>query len=73
MDDAFAYAVVQVGAEWKVLCRRKAIGHFRDRDQALAAASSLAAEAARAGRPAEVLVQLDTGELVSAWRHRNAH
>lgn len=65
---SFSYAVVQVGDAWKVVCARKAMGHFPEREAALAAASALAAEAARAGRATEVLIQSETGELRSAWR-----
>jgi urease gamma subunit len=67
-DTGFSYAVVRVGVEWKVVCRRRAMGHFSEREQALAAASALAVEAAREGRATEVLIQSETGELISAWR-----
>ena len=64
----FSYAVVRVGEEWKVVCARKAIGHFAQRDEALVAASALAAQAAAAGHAARVLVQTESGELLQAWR-----
>lgn len=65
---AFSYAVVRVGEEWKVVCARNAMGHFACRDEAIVAASALAAQAAAAGHVAEVLVQTDSGELRQAWR-----
>lgn len=71
-DGAFSYAVVRVGDEWRVVCARKAMGHFVERDQAVSAASALAAEAAREGRRTEVLIQSETGELKSAWRSQSA-
>lgn len=64
----FSYAVVRVGEEWKVVCARNAIGHFARRDEAVVAASALAAQAAAAGHVAQVLVQTDSGELREAWR-----
>ena len=70
MADAmgFAYAVVRMGQEWKVVCARNAMGHFTCRDEALVAASALAAQAAAAGHAALVLVQSDSGELQEVWR-----
>ena len=68
MDDAFTYAVVRIGAGWEGVCARKAMGHFGEREDALVAASALAAQAARAGRPTEVIVQSETGELKTVWR-----
>ena len=65
---SFSYAVLQVGDEWKVVCARKAMGHFGDREDAIAAASALAAQAARAGRETEVILQSETGELKTVWR-----
>ncbi|MDO9471904.1 MAG: hypothetical protein Q7J28_02530 [Caulobacter sp.] len=65
---AFSYAVVRMGDEWKVVCARNAMGHFARRDEALIAASALAAQAAAAGHAAEVLVQSDSGELRQAWQ-----
>ncbi len=64
----FSYAVVRVGEEWKVVCARKAMGHFAQREEALVAASALAAQAAAAGHAARVLVQTDSGELRQAWQ-----
>lgn len=63
----FSYAVVRMGEEWKVICARNAMGHFARRDEAIIAASALAAQAAAAGHAAQVLVQTDSGELLQAW------
>ncbi|MCF8504419.1 MAG: hypothetical protein K9G59_05855 [Caulobacter sp.] len=59
----FRYAVVRIGPEWRVVCARRAMGHFTTRDAALNAAGGLAREALLAGHVAEVLVQSESGEL----------
>lgn len=58
-----SYAVVRVGPEWKVVGPRRAMGHFANRDLALAAAGNLAREAFLSGHRAEVLLQSESGEL----------
>ncbi len=63
---AFRYAVIRVGPEWRVVGARRAIGHFPDRETALAAAGALAREALDSGHRAEVLIQSETGELTPA-------
>ena len=60
---ACRYAVVRVGSEWRVVCARRAMGHFATREMALLAAANLAREAAESGHRAEVLLQSDSGEL----------
>lgn len=67
---AFRYAVVWVGVEWRIVCARRAMGHFTSRDLALVAASRLAREAVQAGHPAEVLLQSESGELTQLWPGR---
>lgn len=62
---SFSYAVVLVGAEWKVVGARRAMGHFASRDLALVAAGNLAREAFLAGHRVEVLLQSESGELVA--------
>lgn len=62
-QQAFRYAVVRMGPEWKVVGARRAMGHFASRDLALIAAGNLAREAFLAGHRAEVLVQSESGEL----------
>lgn len=64
---SFSYAVIQVGPLWRVVCARRAMGHFPSRDLALTAASSLAREAVLAGHLAEILLQSETGELRVLW------
>lgn len=64
---SFRYAVVQVGPVWKVVCARKAMGHFNNQDMALTAAHALAREAMNEGHLVEVLIQSETGELVPVY------
>ena len=59
----FRYAVVMVGPEWRVICARRAMGHFLTRETALTAAANLARQASEAGHRAEVLLQSESGEL----------
>jgi hypothetical protein len=67
---SFSYAVIQMGPQWRVVCARRAMGHFPSRDLALMAASSLAHEAVLAGHMAEILLQSETGELRVLWPDR---
>lgn len=67
---SFRYAVVQVGPVWKVVCSRKAIGHFVNQDMALSAANALAREAMGEGHHAEVLIQSESGELTPVYFHQ---
>ena len=62
-----SYAVVQVGVVWKVVCARKAMGHFTDRAVAVGAACGLARAAEEEGHFAEVLIQSETGELLPVY------
>jgi len=64
---SFSYAVVQVGPAWKVVCARKAMGHFNDRDVAVGTACGLARAAEEEGHFAEVLIQSETGELLPVY------
>lgn len=66
----FRYAVIWVGVEWRIVCARRAMGHFTSRDLALNAASSLAREAILAGHLAEILLQSENGELRVLWPDR---
>jgi hypothetical protein len=57
------YAVLEVGREWRVVCERRHIGHFPDRDQAVRAGAHLAREAVASGHAVEFMVQDGAGEL----------
>lgn len=67
MTPSFSYAVVQVGEVWKVVCARKAMGHFGNRDAAVGTACGLARAAEEEGHFAEVLIQSETGELLPVF------
>lgn len=57
------YAVLQVGAEWRVVCARRRMGRFATRDQAIGVGVGLAREAVASGHEVEFMVQGAGGEL----------
>lgn len=57
------YAVLRVGREWRVVCERRQIGHFRTQGQAVKAGAQLAREAVSSGHAVEFMVQGPTGLL----------
>ena len=57
------YAVLQVGREWRVVCERRQIGHFRIQAQAVKAGAQLAREAVSSGHAVEFMLQGPTGLL----------
>ena len=58
------YAVLQIGAEWRVVCERRHIGHFDNREEALTIAAGLVRQALEAGHEAELLALDPTSKLV---------
>jgi hypothetical protein len=58
------YAVLQIGAEWRVVCERRHIGHFDNRQEALTIAAGLVRQALEAGHQAELLALDPTNKLV---------
>ncbi len=60
---AIRYAVLQIGDEWRVVCERRRIGRFIDRDSAVSIGAGLAREALAAGHVVEFMVQGPCGEL----------
>lgn len=56
------YAVLQIDAEWRIVCARRHIGRFDTRAEALKVGAGLVKAALQAGREAELLV------LDAAWR-----
>jgi hypothetical protein len=59
------YAVLRVGREWRVVCERRQIGHFRTQAQAVMAGAQLAREAVSSGHVVEFMLQGPTGLLES--------
>jgi len=57
------YAVLQIGEEWRVVCQRRRIGHYATRTDAVRIGAALAREAVAEGRPVELMVQGEAGEL----------
>ncbi len=57
------YAIIQVGDVWKIVCERRHIGHFANREAASRAGAQLAREAANSGYDIELLVQGMFGEI----------
>ncbi len=64
---AMVYAVLQMGPEWRVVCERRHIGHFDNREEALGIAAGLVRQAIESGREAELLV-LDTSNRLVGER-----
>jgi hypothetical protein len=58
------YAVLQIGDEWRVVCERRHIGHFDNREEALTIAAGLVRQALAAGCDAEILALDPTSKLV---------
>jgi len=61
--DPMRYAVMQSGAEWRIVGQARRIGHFESRERAVATGSRLAREAYVSGHEVELLVQDTGGEL----------
>jgi hypothetical protein len=61
--ETIRYAVLAVGAEWRVVSARRQIGHFATRGLAVEAALRFAQEAARSGCCVEILYADQGGEL----------
>ena len=57
------YAVLRVDHEWRVVCERRHIGHFRTQAQAVKAGAQLAREAVSSGHAVEFMLQGPTGLL----------
>ena len=58
------YAVLLIDREWRVVCERRHIGHFKSRNEALEVGASLVRQALEAGREAELLVLDSASKLV---------
>ncbi len=58
------YAVLQIGNEWRVVCERRHIGHFDNREDALTIAAGLVKQALEAGCETELLVLDPASKLV---------
>jgi len=59
------YAVLSIGAEWRIVTDRHHIGHFASRARAFETALRIAQEASRSGHRAEILYADQGGELHS--------
>jgi hypothetical protein len=57
------YAVLRVGAEWRVVCARRRIGRYTTRARAVEAGARLAREAVEPGHAVEIMMQDHTGLL----------
>ena len=57
------YAVLRIGEEWRVVCERRRMGHFFNRNDAIRTGAALAREALAEGCDVELMVQGDAGEL----------
>ncbi|WP_374575434.1 hypothetical protein [Phenylobacterium sp.] len=61
----FRYAILRLGASWRLVGERRRMGPFANISEASRVGASLAREAVKAGHDVELLVQGPFGELTS--------